>query len=564
MKNLRNLFVEALELHKKKKFEKAEKIYLKILESKPSHSDSLNNLGLIYKSNGNNDKAEKFFKKSLNFNPNNEISLFNLGNLYLLDENFDQAIHQYSKLIELNPNHIQAHNNLGIIYQKINKKNQAIKCYQNALKLDQNFIDANYNLGALYNKLKNYNLSKKYLKKSIDLSPNDERIFNELGILFYNLNMFDKAKNCFENIIKLNNKNYEAYYNLGKILNDEEKHEEAIKFFNKTLDLQSKHSNALNNLGIAYNKLSLTSKAKKSIEKSIEIDPNNPFSYNNLGIIFDNNYDTINAKKNFDQALKIDPFFIDALWNLQCCSKTIDDALIIFEKINQIDKNHIKSKIMLSALKVYKKDFSDYKKLMKSSDSDHPYARSIKWIFSLNKLPKIFFNKWDFFNFSISLTDKKRPFYEYGVRMGHSFKYLIKTFKKGYGFDTFTGLPENWHGSKEKGSYSSFGSVPKIKGGEFIVGKFEDTLPVFFSKEREMASLINFDADLYSSTICSLNHSKNIIDNKTILVFDEFLMNSNWEKDEFKALNEFCENFEFSYEVLAISLFTKQVAVRII
>ena len=46
--------------------------------------------------------------------------------------------------------------------------------------------------------------------------------------------------------------------------------------------------------------------------------------------------------------------------------------------------------------------------------------------------------------------------------------------------------------------------------------------------------------------------------------FDEFLMNSNWEKDEFKALNEFCENFGFSYEVLAISLFTKQVAVRII
>ena len=96
------------------------------------------------------------------------------------------------------------------------------------------------------------------------------------------------------------------------------------------------------------------------------------------------------------------------------------------------------------------------------------------------------------------------------------------------------------------------------------MGKFEDTLPEFFSKKREIASLINFDADLYSSTICSLNHSRKIIDNKTILVFDEFLMNSNWEKDEFKALNEFREKFNLNYEVLAVSLYTKQVAVRII
>ena len=78
-----------------------------------------------------------------------------------------------------------------------------------------------------------------------------------------------------------------------------------------------------------------------------------------------------------------------------------------------------------------------------------------------------------------------------------------------------------------------------------------------------MASIINFDADLYSSTICALNNSKTVIDNKTILVFDEFLMNSNWEKDEFKALNDFCDNLNYSYEVLAVSFFTKQVAVKI-
>ena len=76
-----------------------------------------------------------------------------------------------------------------------------------------------------------------------------------------------------------------------------------------------------------------------------------------------------------------------------------------------------------------------------------------------------------------------------------------------------------------------------------------------------MASLINFDADLYSSTLCALNYSNKVIDEKSILIFDEFLTNRHWEEDEYKALNEFCDSFRFNYEVLAVSLFSKHIAI---
>ena len=78
-----------------------------------------------------------------------------------------------------------------------------------------------------------------------------------------------------------------------------------------------------------------------------------------------------------------------------------------------------------------------------------------------------------------------------------------------------------------------------------------------------MASLINFDADLYSSTLCALNYSNKVIDEKSILIFDEFLTNESWEKDEYKALHEFCDNFSISYDVLAVSFFSKQVAIKL-
>ena len=133
----------------------------------------------------------------------------------------------------------------------------------------------------------------------------------------------------------------------------------------------------------------------------------------------------------------------------------------------------------------------------------------------------------------------------------------IKTFKKGFGFDTFDGLPEDWDNFKA-GSYSSDGNIPKIKGGEFIVGKFEDTLPNFF---KSSAQSFNY---IYSSTICTLNWASPVIDQHTILIFDEFLINPNWEHDEHKALEEYCFKNNYGYEVLAISFFTKQVAVRLI
>ena len=163
----------------------------------------------------------------------------------------------------------------------------------------------------------------------------------------------------------------------------------------------------------------------------------------------------------------------------------------------------------------------------------------------------------------VNLSIKNRPFYEFGVWRGSSFKHLIKTFKQGYGFDTFEGLPENWNNFK-KGAFSARGIIPKIDGGTFIAGMFEETLPKFFSKARPMASIINFDADLYSSTICALNYSKPVIDKNTILIFDEFIVHQNWEDDEYKALNDFCSDNNLNYEVLAVSYSTYQTAIRLI
>ena len=400
--------------------------------------------------------------------------------------------------------------------------------YEELLKINPYHFEVIFLLGSLQIQTKNFIKAIQLLKRATQIQPNHKSAHNYLGIAFYKLGELQKAISCY----------------------------------GQSIQIDPNYAEAHNNLGIVFKELGELQKAIACHEKGIQIDPNNSDAYNSLGAVFGELGELQKEKSCYEKSIQINPSNSDPYWNLHSHALDIDEALNILIKLNDIDNTFIKAKIMISALKGFKGKFEDFDTLIRSSESNHPMMRSIKWIFSLPKIPEIFFNRWNFFDAIVAQTDKSRPFYEFGVWNGISFKHLIKTFKKGFGFDTFTGIPEDWH-NEPSGSYSSFGSVPKIKGGEFIVGKFENTLPKFFSQKRPMASLINFDADLYTSTLCALNYSNKVIDEKSILIFDEFLMNDNWEKDEYKALNEFCDSLSISYDVIAVSFYSKQVAIKL-
>ena len=496
------------------------------------------------------------------------------NNDLIIEKNFTLAIQNhkknnlqiakilYSDILKLNPDHLGSLNNLADLFNTLGEYQKAVSCYENIIKIDPKNVNTHYNLGVVFKELGELEKAKNCYERVIEIDPNHKLAHNNLGVIFKKLGELEKAKNCYERVIEIDPTYKNAYYNQGNIMHALGQNQKAISYYQKAIKIDPDDAFTYYNLGLIFKKLGEYQKAKKCYERAIEINPNYTHAIFNLGNAYIELGEVQKAKECYEEAIEINPNYTDSYWNLHALALNIDQALSILKKLHEIDNDHIKSKIMISALLGYKGNFNMFNELLTSSDFNHSYIRSVKWVFSLSKLPKIFFNRWDFFDTVVELSETTRPFYEFGVWNGASFRYLINTFKKGFGFDTFAGLPEAWHNEPE-GTYSSFGVVPKIEGGEFIAGKFEDSLPGFFSKKKPMASLINFDADLYSSTLCALNNSNNVIDEKTILVFDEFIMNENWEEDEFKALNEFCNNLGYSYDVIAVSFFTKQVAVKL-
>jgi len=139
-----------------------------------------------------------------------------------------------------------------------------------------------------------------------------------------------------------------------------------------------------------------------------------------------------------------------------------------------------------------------------------------------------------------SISGKKVLYLEFGVASGNSMRYWCGLLKNPasqlHGFDTFDGLPQDWHPGGEKGAYSTAGRPPGMNDlrVQFFQGLFEDTLPKYTPPSGYEALVINIDCDLYPSAIFVLKSLAPYIGPGTFLYFDEFAFDN-----ELRAFHEF-------------------------
>lgn len=168
-------------------------------------------------------------------------------------------------------------------------------------------------------------------------------------------------------------------------------------------------------------------------------------------------------------------------------------------------------------------------------------------------------HKWDYnkrYNLYKFLLEEEKltgriNYLEFGVSHGHSFKWWAEHNKNAdsrfYGFDTFTGLPENW-GHFDAGAMAA--PIPDMNDSRanFIKGLFQETLPGFLKKfDNTARSIIHLDADLYSSTLYVLTKMSDFLKKDDILIFDEF----NVPQHEFLAFLNFTNSYYIKLELIA-------------
>jgi len=137
------------------------------------------------------------------------------------------------------------------------------------------------------------------------------------------------------------------------------------------------------------------------------------------------------------------------------------------------------------------------------------------------------------------VRDRRVLYLEFGVFQGASMRYWSRELKhpesRLHGFDSFEGLPEDWH-ELSKGTFSTQGVMPVINDArvQFFKGWFDQVLPTYSIPEHDVLVIV-MDADLYSSTIYVLRHLRPWIRPDTFIYFDDM----SYLEHEPKAFDEF-------------------------
>jgi hypothetical protein len=168
----------------------------------------------------------------------------------------------------------------------------------------------------------------------------------------------------------------------------------------------------------------------------------------------------------------------------------------------------------------------------------------------------------------VVLGNQPVTYLEFGVFEGASIKRFAELNSSPescfVGFDTFTGLPEDWvevSRTVKSGTFSTGGATPFVQDRRiyFVKGLFQDTLAPFLEHyDGPSQWVIHNDSDLYSATLFVLTCAHEYIKKGTIIIFDEFCS----PMHEFRALDDYCAAYRRTIEVLAITESFGKIAVR--
>jgi predicted O-methyltransferase YrrM len=166
---------------------------------------------------------------------------------------------------------------------------------------------------------------------------------------------------------------------------------------------------------------------------------------------------------------------------------------------------------------------------------------------------------------ALRLVPARGHLLEFGVYKGGSINVIARHNPKRtvHGFDSFHGLPHDWHGWRAtRGTFSLNGRFPRVRSNvELHAGLFDETLPTWLERNPGPIALAHIDCDLYSSAKTVLDLIGPRIGPGTVLVFDEYFNFPFWRDHEWKAFREIVDRLSLKYRYLAYA--RTQVAVVI-
>jgi len=376
------------------------------------------------------------------------------------------------------------------------------------------------------------------IEQAIAASDSNPAYHGNLGLVYEALGRYPEAIASQQRALRLKPDYMQAHLNLGSVWAAAGHQANAIKAYEQALSLVPRNAAALGGLGRVLKAAGQRARAVAAFRQALELDPADAETHANLGLALFDETDLQPAAQALEQALRQDP----------------DLAMATF---------------YLATIRALQGEGSAAEKLFARAEKSLPAYAALKdsWDYVVAKRDpgtRLLGNVFDTLNLGLAAAQLSGLVLEFGVRFGTSIRHIAaQAGQDVHGFDSFEGLPEAW-GDKPSGVYTTGGALPEVPANVRLhAGWFEDTLPVFAKENPGPVRFMNVDCDIYSSTKTVLEVLEDRIVPGTVIVFDEYIMTSQWRHDEHLAFQEAAAKRGWSYRYLAFSHITRQAALLI-
>lgn len=258
--------------------DKAERLYLEILEGKAGRAQAHNGLGFLYERSGEYPRAIESYREALEIRPDWARPLFHIGSCLMEQKKYGEAEKTLRAAAKADPADASPRNRLGILYTKTGRITAAEREYMAAAAARPEWIAPYWNLVLLYDRQGRYRASDKCLDIILDIAPT----------------------------------NFDALYQRTRHLVGAVDYAMALRYARKLVKLYPGRAASHEALGIVQWSREELAAAEASFRRALAIDPEYAGGYLGLGHVRlrQKRYD--DAKENYRRALVIDNSLSDA------------------------------------------------------------------------------------------------------------------------------------------------------------------------------------------------------------------------------------------------------------
>ena len=310
------LLAYARALGKTSQLSEAEKIYSRILESKPAIGQIWKEAGQVALALGHAAQADTWFERACTLMPSDVHCLIGSARSAMALGQHRQSSERAKAALRLAPDDYEVLLGMGEIFTSQNKFDKALQAYDQALKHTTNPLSVQLARSNLLVKIGRANEAIASLHKVLETYPDDQRVWAALAEACETSNQLEQALDAATQAVSLSPRNPSYRLHLGRLCRksgqldralDELTHVQSTDLYNAQFALE---------LGLIYEARRETKQALEAYQQAITLDPNCDQAHFRAGLILKRQKAYQQASSMIERAVELNPRDPDFLHQL--------------------------------------------------------------------------------------------------------------------------------------------------------------------------------------------------------------------------------------------------------